>query len=90
MTVINLMSNVHLEKIWVLSGGGVVSEFGHPQTRGGGGSKKDKFLRTSFMDGPLDLYMNVTRIKSLTFRYKGTMGRMHKQGILFLKGFPLF
>ena len=38
-------------------GGGVVSDFGHPRTRGGGGSKKDKFLRTSFMDGPLSVYM---------------------------------
>ena len=35
-------------------GGGegvVVSDFGHPRTRGGGGSKKGKFLLTSFMDG---------------------------------------
>ena len=36
------------------SGGrGVFSNFGHPRTTGGGGSKKGKFLRTSFMDGPL-------------------------------------
>ena len=32
----------------------MVSDFGHPRMRGGGGgSKKGKFLRTSFMDGPL-------------------------------------
>ena len=34
-------------------GGGVFSDFGHPRTRGEGGSKKGKFLRTSFMDDPL-------------------------------------
>ena len=56
------MSIVHVDKILVriakkfemrTSGGGVVNDFGHPRTRGGGGSKKGKFLRTSFMDGPL-------------------------------------
>ena len=63
ITVIYLMSIVHVDKIWVDiakklrcgrpgGGGGVVSDFRHPRTRGGGGSKKGKFLRTSFMDGP--------------------------------------
>ena len=62
LTVIDLMSIVHMDKIWVeiaknfemrTSGGrGVYSDFGHPRKRGGGGSKKGKFLRTSFMDGP--------------------------------------
>ena len=62
-TVIDLISIVHMDKIWVEiaknfemrtsgGGGGVFSDFGHPRTRGGGGSKKGKFLRTSFMDGP--------------------------------------
>ena len=59
----DLISIVHMGTIWVeiakifemrTSGGrGVFSDFGHPRTRGGGGSKKGKFLRTSFMDGPL-------------------------------------
>ena len=64
LTVIDLMSIVHMDKIWAEiakksemrtsgGGGGVVSDFGHPRTRGGGGSKEGKFLRTSFMDGPL-------------------------------------
>ena len=62
LTVIYLMSIVHMVKIWVEiakklkcgrpGGGGVFSDCGHPRTRGGGGSKKGKFLRTSFMDGP--------------------------------------
>ena len=64
LTVIDLSSIVHVDKIWVeiaknfemrTSGGrGVFSDFGHPRTRGEGGSKKGKFLRTFFMDGPLD------------------------------------
>ena len=55
LTVIDLMSIVHLEKIWVevaknfemrTSGGrGVFSDFGHPRTRGGeGGSVKQKIF----------------------------------------------
>ena len=49
-----------MDKIWVeiakklrckRLGEGVVSDFGHPGWWGGG-SKKNKFLRTSFMDGP--------------------------------------
>ena len=62
LIVIYLMSTVHMVKIWVEiakknlkcgrpGGGGVFSDCGHPRTRGGGGSKKGKFLRTSFMDG---------------------------------------
>ena len=66
------MSIVHEDKIWVEiaksfemrtsgggGGGGVISDFGHPRTRGEGGSKKGKFLRTSFMDGPLQHLMNL-------------------------------
>ena len=65
LTVTDLMPIAHMDKIWVEiakklrcgrpEGGGVVSDFGHPRTRGGGGggSKNGKFLRTSFMDGPL-------------------------------------
>ena len=30
----------------------MVSDFGHPMTRGERGVKKVKFLQTSFMDGP--------------------------------------
>ena len=62
VTIIDIMSIVHMEKIWVknaknfemrTSGGRLVfKDFGHPRTRGRG-SKKGKFLRTSFMDGPL-------------------------------------
>ena len=53
IAVIDLMSIVHVDKIWVEivknfemrtsggggggGGGGVVSDFGHPRTRGGGG-----------------------------------------------------
>ena len=64
LTVIDLISIVHMDTIWVEiakifemrtsgGGGGFFSDFGHPWTRGGGGSKEGKFLRTSFMDGPL-------------------------------------
>ena len=63
LTVIDLISIVHIDTIWVeiakifemqTSGGrGVFSDFGHPRTRGGAGSKKGKFMRTSFMDGPI-------------------------------------
>ena len=50
------MSIVHVDKIWVKiaknfemrtsggGGGGVVSDFGHPRTRGGGGVKKGKIF----------------------------------------------
>ena len=64
LTVIDLVSIILMDKIWVeiaknfemgTSGGGgggssVISDT--PRTRGEGGSKKGKFLRTSFMDGP--------------------------------------
>ena len=33
--------------------GGGASQFGQGRTKGGGGSKKGKFLRTSYMDAPL-------------------------------------
>ena len=59
LTVIDLMSIVHLDRIWVEiakknlkcgrpGGGGVFSDFGHPRTRGGGGQK-----RTNFCGRPL-------------------------------------
>ena len=55
LTVIDIMSIVHMDKILRCIRPelreGVVSDFGHPGTRGEGGSKKGKFLRTSFMDG---------------------------------------
>ena len=49
------MSIVHVDKIWVEiakkiemrtsgGGGGVVSDFGHPRTRGGGGVKKGQIF----------------------------------------------
>ena len=63
LTIIDLMSIVYMDKIWVkiaknfemrTSGGGggssVISDT--PGQGGEGGSKKSKFLRTSFMDGP--------------------------------------
>ena len=65
LTVIYLMSTVHMDKIWVEiakkfemrtsgGGGGGVTVISDTPGRGGeGGSKKDKFLRTSFMDDPL-------------------------------------
>ena len=37
-------------------GVGVYARTGHLQTTGGGGSKIDKILRTSFMDGPLESF----------------------------------
>ena len=55
LTIIDLMSIVHMDKIWVeiakkfemrTSGGrGVFSDFGHPRTRGGarGGQKRANF-----------------------------------------------
>ena len=56
------MSIVHVDKIWVeivknfemrtSQGGGVVSDFGHPQTRGGGGQN-----RANFCGRPLSLWM---------------------------------
>ena len=58
------MSIVHVDKIWVKilrcgrpGGGGwpVISDT--PGRGGEGGSKKGKFLRTSFMDGPLLYYV---------------------------------
>ena len=69
------MSIVHMDKIWAKvaknfemrtsGGGGGSSVISDTPGRGGeGGSKKGKFLRTSFMDGPLaqehsspDLYL---------------------------------
>ena len=45
------------------SGGrGVLVEFGHPWTRGEGGSKKGKFLQTSFMDGPLRNHLGLGEV----------------------------
>ena len=68
LTVIDLISIVHMDKIWVESakkfemrtsggrgGSAVISDT--PGRGGEGGSKKGKFLRTSFMDGPLLLIM---------------------------------
>ena len=60
MTVIDLMSIVHVDKIWVEiakkiemrtsgGGGGVISDFGHPRTRGGGGVKKGQIARPLWM-----------------------------------------
>ena len=59
------MSIVHMDKIWVEiakkfemrtsggRGGSLVISDTPGRGGGGGGSKKSKFLRTSFMDGPL-------------------------------------
>ena len=48
-----------------VGGEGVVSDFGHPRKRGEAGSKKGKFLRTFFMDGPIKSFIknqkNTTR-----------------------------
>ena len=63
LIVIDVMSIVHMDKIWVEiakilkcgrpGGGGGSSVISDTPGRGGeGGSKKGKFLRTSFMDGP--------------------------------------
>ena len=59
LTVINFMSIIHMDKIWVE----ITKKFEMRTSRGrgvldtprqrGGGSKKNKFLWTSFMDGPL-------------------------------------
>ena len=62
LTVIDLMSIVHMDKIWLKlqkklrcgrPGGGGLSVIRTPPDEGGGGSIKGNFLRTSFMDGPL-------------------------------------
>ena len=42
------------------------SDFEHPRTRGGGGSKKGKLLQTSFMDGPLSFQI-MSNLASTTF-----------------------
>ena len=53
------MSIVHLDKIWVRiadvrgGGGGVVSDFGHPRTRGGGGVKKGQIFADVLYGWPL-------------------------------------
>ena len=62
LTVIDLLPIAHTDNIWfeiakkfemqTSMGRQVVSDFGHPWTRGEGGSKKGKFLLTFFMDGP--------------------------------------
>ena len=63
LTIVDLMSNVHMDKIWVKieknfkcgrpGGGGSPVILDTPGRGGEGGSKKGKFLRTSFVDGPL-------------------------------------
>ena len=68
LTVIDLISIVHIDTIWVeiakifemrTSGGGGSSVISDTPGRGGegGGSKKGKFLRTSFMDGPYSNFL---------------------------------
>ena len=62
LTVIDVISIVHIDTIWVeiakifecgRPGGGGSSVISDTPGRGGeGGSKKGKFLRTSFMDDP--------------------------------------
>ena len=70
LTFIYLMSIVHMVKIWVeiakkfemrTSGGrGGSSVIADTPGRGGeGGSKKGKFLRKSFMDGPLTVLTSI-------------------------------
>ena len=58
LTVTDLMPIAHMDKIWVeiakkiemrTSGGGGVSDFGHPRTRGGRGGQK----RANFCGRPL-------------------------------------
>ena len=64
LTVIDLISIVHLDTIWVeiakifemrTSGGrgGVFSDFGHPRTRGGGGVKKGQIFADVLYGWPL-------------------------------------
>ena len=64
LTVIDLISIVHIDTIWVeiakmfemrTSGGegGVFSDFGHPRTRGGGGSKKGQIFADVLYGWPL-------------------------------------
>ena len=57
------MSIVHVDKIWIRiakklrcgrpGGGGVVSDFGHPRTRGGGGVKKEQIFADVLYGWPL-------------------------------------
>ena len=63
LTVIYLMSMVHMDKIWVevaknfemrtSRGGGVFGNFGHPRTRGGGGVKKGQIFADVLYGWPL-------------------------------------
>ena len=83
LTFTDLMSIVHVDKIWVeiakkfemrTSGGGggggsVISDT--PGRGGEGGSKKGKFLRTSFMDGPLQLTSNSLHGTYIISKYGG-------------------
>ena len=72
------MSIVHVDKIWVEiakkfemrtsgGGGGVISDFGHPRTRGGGGVKKGQiFADVLYHYGwPLSMLVKV-QLTSLT------------------------
>ena len=57
------MSIVHVDKIWVgiaknvemrtSVGGGVISDFGHPRTRGGGGVKEGQIFADVLYGWPL-------------------------------------
>ena len=59
------MSIVHVDKIWVeiakkfemrmSGGGGVISDFGHPRTRGGGGVKKGQIFTDVLYGWPLSI-----------------------------------
>ena len=74
------MSIVNVDKIWVkisknfemrTSGGGVVSDFGHPRTRGEGGSKKGKFFcgRPLWMVTRASTFYNAAKPDGTRVRY---------------------
>ena len=77
LTVIDLMSSVHVDKILVeiaknlemrTSGGGVVSDFGHPRTRGGGrGVLKSASTKSHASEKIKNHYFRTLRIGSDVF-----------------------
>ena len=69
------MSIVHVDKIWETiaknfemrtsggGGGGVVSDFGHPRTRGGGGVKKGQIFADVLYGWPLSFCAQCIGVK---------------------------
>ena len=76
---IDLTSIVHLDKIWgeiakkiemrASGGGGVVSDFGHPRTRGGGGVEKGQISADVLYGWPLiKIYENIFPLSFINYQ----------------------